>query len=109
MKTILKSRRNKNPVVYFGNDGSRWTVLHSAAYEGQIEMIKWFNDVLNFENINLKDPNNNTPMLLAIKGGKVDVVKEGCDFLTKVIILDLRCDKFGKNNVIGLSPIFKKK
>ena len=75
MKIFLKTREDKNPVVYVSNGGSRYTVLHNAAYEGQLGIIRWYREALNFSEINPKDNNGNTPLSWAIKEGKQDVVK----------------------------------
>lgn len=74
MKILLKSRVNKNPIVYTAKDGSRFTLLHDAAYNGQLGIIKWFKDELKFSNINPEDKKGNTPFSCAILEDKQDVV-----------------------------------
>ena len=74
LKIFLEARQDKNPIVYVSNSGSRYTVLHNAAYEGQLGIINWYKDELNFSNINPEDNKGNTPLSLAIKEGKQDVV-----------------------------------
>ena len=49
-------------------------MLHDAAYEGQLGIINWYKEELNFSNINPEDNKGNTPLSLAIKKGKQDVV-----------------------------------
>ena len=70
----MKTREDKNPVVYVSNGGSRYTVLHNAAYEGQLGIIRWYREALNFSNINPKDSEGVTPLSLAMERGKQDVV-----------------------------------
>ena len=74
LKIFLKTREDKNPVVYVSNGGYRYTVLHNAAYEGQLGIIKWYKEELNFSNINPEDNKGNTPLSCAMKKGKQDVV-----------------------------------
>ena len=74
LKIFLETSQNKNPIVYIGDDEARWTVLHDAAYEGQLGIIKWYKEELNFSNINPEDNKGNTPLSLAIQEGKQDVV-----------------------------------
>ena len=62
LKIFLKTREDKNPVVYISNSGSRFTVLHNAAYEGQLGIIRWYREALNFSNINPKDSEGVTPL-----------------------------------------------
>ena len=75
LKIFLKTRQDKNPVVYISNSGSRLTVLHNAAYEGQLGIIRWYREALNFSNINPKDSKGNTPLSWAIEQEKQDVVE----------------------------------
>ena len=74
LKIFLKTRQEKNPVVLISKSGTRFTVLHNAAYEGQLGIIKWYKEQLNFTNINPEDNKGNTPLSLAIAYGKQDVV-----------------------------------
>ena len=49
-------------------------MLHNAAYEGQLGIIRWYREALNFSNINPKDSEGVTPLSLAMERGKQDVV-----------------------------------
>ena len=75
LNILLNNRQDKNPVVWVGSStGSEYTVLHYAAYKGQLGIIKWYKDALNFSNINPEDNKGNTPLSFAIEEGKQSVV-----------------------------------
>ena len=49
-------------------------MLHNAAYEGQLGIIKWYKEELNFSNINPEDNKGNTPLSLVLQEEKQEVV-----------------------------------
>ena len=51
------------------------TVLHVAAREGHLDIIKGYKDILGIENLNPIDDNGNTPLSWASKQGHLDVAK----------------------------------
>ena len=53
---------------------SAFTVLHASAYFGQLDIIKWYQDELKFNNINPEDMYGNTPFTWAIDQEKQNVV-----------------------------------
>ena len=75
LKILLENRKDKNPVTYINTNGAGITVLHGAAYEGHVNIIRWYKDVLGFSDINPKDNKGDTPLLLATQQGNLDVVK----------------------------------
>ena len=60
LKLILKTREEKNPVVYVGNTGSGFSILDFAAYYGHVNITKWYHETLQFDDIN---PLDNTGIL----------------------------------------------
>ena len=63
-------------MIYIGNLGNGWTVLHLSAAWGKVEIIRWYHEDLQFEDINPFDSTGiNTPMLLAAQQGQLNVVK----------------------------------
>ena len=75
LKILLENRKDKNPVTYVFPDGVGVTVLHGAAYEGHVNIIRWYKDVLGFSDINPKDNKGITPLYWATVEGHLDVVK----------------------------------
>ena len=71
----MKTKHEKNPIIFENDEGGRFTVLHVAAYYGKTSIIKWYKDVLNFSNINPEDNKDNTPFSLAIQTKKLSVVE----------------------------------
>ena len=75
LKVLLETRKDKNPVVYVGNTGTRFSVLDSAAYLGHVNIIKWYQESLHFDDINpLNSVGTMTPMMWAAQGGQLNVV-----------------------------------
>ena len=54
--------------------GKEFTVLHRAASLGHVNIIKMFKDVLHFQDINPLTKRGRSPMALASKFGKIEVV-----------------------------------
>ena len=52
LKLLLETREDRNPVIYVDNLGNNATVLHEAAFGGQVKIIKWYHENLTFEDIN---------------------------------------------------------
>ena len=59
LKVLLKTKEEKNPVIYSDNSLGELTVLDTAAYFGHLNITIWYKDVLGFSDINPKD--NKTP------------------------------------------------
>ena len=74
LKILINTRLDPNPVVY-EYSWAKFTVLHRAAYYGQLDIIIWYKDVLGLSDINPKDYKGNTPLYWATRKGKLDVVK----------------------------------
>ena len=75
LKVLLETRKDKNPVVYVGNLGSGFSVLEGAAYQGHVNIIKWYQETLHFDDINpLNSVGTHTPMMYAAQEGKINVV-----------------------------------
>ena len=77
LKVLLAKRENKNPVIFteksLGND---FTVLHRAAFYGHENIFRWYQEKLNYPDINPLNSNGwYTPMLQAAELGKLNVVK----------------------------------
>ena len=73
---LLEKRKDKNPVIYIDNLGNGWTVLHLSAELGKVEIIRWYHEDLQFEDINpLESTGTATPMSLAAQQGQLNVVK----------------------------------
>ena len=76
LKVLLETREDKNPVVYVTNLGVGFSVLDSAAYLGHVNIIKWYQETLHFDDINPLDSKGTyTPMMWAAKQGQLNVVK----------------------------------
>ena len=75
LKTLLDKKTEKNPVVYQYDDGANPTVLHEAAYYGQLEIIMFYNDNLTFSNLNPVDNKGNTPLKWAVDQGEIKVLE----------------------------------
>ena len=59
LKSLITSREdtNQNPIITIGKPNvddvaGPLTVLHEAAYYGRLKIIKWYNEDLDFDNIN---------------------------------------------------------
>ena len=52
LKLLLETREDKNPVIFVDNLGNSATVLHEAAFGGQVKIIKWYHENLTIEDIN---------------------------------------------------------
>jgi len=75
VKKLLKNKEVKNPFIY-SQDGAKYTVLHTAALAGKVNIIKHYKEELNFRDINPYDSENNfTPMLLAAESGNKNIVE----------------------------------
>ena len=78
---ILKELLNrpdeeKNPVIYEYSIGVNVTVLHVAAYYGHVNIIKWYQNYLHFDDINPLDESGlYSPMLFAAQRGMFPVVE----------------------------------
>ena len=73
---FLAKRENKNPVIYTGSTGTGYTVLHRAAWKGHDNIVRWYQEELNYPDINPLTSNGfNTPLLLAAQFGQLNVVK----------------------------------
>ena len=75
LKDLLKTKLEKNPVIYEFGSGAKSTVLDIAASFGHLNITIWYKDVLGFSDINPKDNKGATPLLLATFKGHLDVVK----------------------------------
>ena len=75
LKDLLKTKLEKNPVIYEFGSGAKSTVLDIAAYFGHLKIIIWYKDGLGFNDINPKDNKGNTPLYWATTEGHLDVVK----------------------------------
>ena len=76
LKVLLETREDKNPVVYVDSQGTRFSVLGLAAYLGHVNIIKWYQETLHFDDINpLNSVGTMTPMMYAAQGGHFNVVK----------------------------------
>lgn len=53
----------------FQNETTGWSQLHSAAAEGNVQVIEFL--IRNGANLHLKDENESTPLWLASKNGKL--------------------------------------
>ena len=71
LKLLLEGRKDKNPV----NKTNKLTVLHVAAGEGHLDIIKGYKDILGIENLNPSTDNGNTPLSWASQRGHLDVAK----------------------------------
>ena len=76
LKVLLETREDKNPVVYVDNSGVGFSVLDVAAYYGHVNIIKWYQETLHFDDINpLNSIGTYTPMMFAAQQGQLNVVK----------------------------------
>ena len=75
LKELLKTKEDKNPVIFSDNSRGEPTVLHMAAVFGHLNITIWYKDVLGFSDINPKDNKGNTPLYWATRKGHLDVVK----------------------------------
>ena len=76
LKLLLEGREDKNPVVSVSDLGSGFSVLGSAAYYGHVNIIKWYQETLHFDDINpLNSVGTYTPMMFAAQQGQLNVVK----------------------------------
>ena len=77
LKTLLEIRGDddKNPVIHTDPDGTEWTVLHRAAFYGHVNIIKYFENELGFDNVNPQNKTNGrTPFEYAVEFKKSSVV-----------------------------------
>ena len=75
LKVLLKTKEDKNPIIYLDSEEGEFTILHIAAYFGHLNITIWYKDVLGFSDINPKDNKGTTPLFLATQEGHLDVVK----------------------------------
>ena len=76
LKVLLEKREDQNPVISIDNLGNGDTVLHISAQWGKVDIIRWYDEDLHFEDINPLDSSGMyTPMLYAAQFGKLNVVK----------------------------------
>ena len=76
LKVLLETRKDKNPVVFVGHLGAGISVLDSAAQLGYVNIIKWYQETLHFDDINpLNSIGTYTPMMWAARTGKLNVLK----------------------------------
>ena len=76
LKVLLETREDKNPVAYVDILGNGFSVLDSAAYYGQVNITKWYQETLHLDDINpLNSIGTMTPMMYAAREGKLNVVK----------------------------------
>ena len=68
---------SKNPITYMSDDGTELSVIFSAAQLGHVNIIKWYQETLHFDDINPLDSTGiNTPMMwAAAHQGQLNVVK----------------------------------
>ena len=74
LKILLQNQSDKNPVISENEYGS-FTVLHVAAGEGHLDIIKGYKDILGIENLNPIDDNDNTPLSEASIFGQLGVAE----------------------------------
>ena len=76
LKVLLETQEDKNPVAYVRNTGARFSILDLAAYFGHVNITKWYQENLHFDDINPLDSTGTyTPMIYAAWQGKLNVVK----------------------------------
>ena len=77
LKVFLSKQENKNPVTYTSKKtGTDYTVLHRAAWKGHDNIVRWYQEELNYHDINPLTSNGfYTPLLLAARFGQLNVVK----------------------------------
>ena len=95
LKLFLEARADKNPVIDIRSNGVFASVLHVAAQYGQLNIIKWYKEVLKFPDINPRDKSERfTPTILASETGKINVIKyyievEGNYILTCTVLVHI--------------------
>ena len=97
LKLFLKTRVDKNPVIDVNPDnGDEESVLLIAAALGHLNIIVYYEDVLQFSNINPKNNNGNTPLSNAAYG-HLDIAKyyieNGYKASSKIATQTLLCTK----------------
>ena len=76
LKVLLKTREDKNSVVYVSKRETGFSVLDIAAYFGHVNITKWYQETLHLDDINpLNSIGTMTPMIYAAREGKLNVVK----------------------------------
>ena len=66
----------KNPVIRVNSLGGEDTILHMAAQMGHEDIIRFYQEELNYPDVNpLSSDGTYTPMLWAAQAGKLNVVK----------------------------------
>ena len=77
LKDLLKTKEDKNPVIFSDKTRGELTVLHVAAIFGHLNITIWYKDVLRFSDINPKNNKYeaNTPLHWAARQGHLDAVK----------------------------------
>ena len=73
----LFKKEDKNPVIYELGDGSKLTVLDTAAFYGHVEIIKGYKGIFRFNDteLNPSDDMGRTPLFWALVQGHLDVAK----------------------------------
>ena len=73
----LFKKEDKNPVIYELGDGSKLTVLDTAAFYGHVEIIKGYKFLFRFNDteLNPSDDMGRTPLFWALVQGHLDVAK----------------------------------
>ena len=73
----LFNKEDKNPVIYEPGDGSKLTVLDTAAFCGHVEIIKGYKVFFRFNDteLNPSDDMGRTPLFWAVVQGHLDVAK----------------------------------
>ena len=73
----LFKKDDKNPVIYELDDGSKLTVLDTAAFYGHVEIIKGYKFLFRFNDteLNPSDDMGRTPLFWALVQGHLDVAK----------------------------------
>lgn len=75
--------KHQEVIKYFPTNG--WSVLHHAVKSGNIESVRYFNQITN--DINVEDEHRQTPIHLAASGGHLTIMKylieEGVDVVVK--------------------------
>ena len=76
LKVLLETREDKNPITYVGGLGTGFSILDLAAQLGHVNITKWYQETLHFDDINpLNSIGTYTPMMWAAQEGKINVVK----------------------------------
>ena len=93
LKVLLEKREDKNPVIYIGNIGTEFSVLHLSATWGKVDLIRWYHETLHFDDINPLDKTGiYTPMIWAAQQGNlkvvqyIEAVQGGYKVLIKILI-----------------------